>query len=237
MGYWNHHFVKKEIEGMSYDMAQVATLKDKVYQSVIDEICKGYLTPDTIFTEGQMIARYGVSKAPVREALVQLCHENVLRSIPRCGYQVVQISAKNVHDLIELRLLLEVGSLPKVMEYMDEETLRQFREMNEKRRVNAENRDMWTAWRNNEAYHIQLNAVARNAQVTQVLKNAMEACTRAYAQGYQSNRQHSLSGTNLHMHDKIIDALERGDLATAEDCLRQDIEGMERDLLDLSSYT
>lgn len=216
-------------------MERAVTLKDKVYQNVIEDICLGHLPPNSIFTEGQMIERFGVSKAPVREALVQLCHENVLRSIPRCGYQVIQISAKDVHDLIELRLLLEVGSLPKIIKYMDEPHLKVFREMNQKRRINAESRDLWTAWRNNEEYHIQLNAVAGNARVTSMLKSAMGACTRAYAQGYPSNRQHSLSGTNSHMHDRIISAIEEQDLATAEECLRSDIVAVEKDLLDLST--
>lgn len=208
------------------------TLKDQVYQSVIDEICAGHLLPDTIFTEGQMIERFGVSKAPVREALVQLCHENVLRSIPRCGYQVIQISAKNIHDLTELRLLLEIGSLPNVMKFMDEKALQMFREMNRKRQINAESRDMWTAWHNNVEYHIKLNAVAGNAKVTEVLENALSVCTRAYAQGYREYRQSSLSATDSHMHDKIINALEAGDLATAERCLRSDIVGVESGLLD-----
>ena len=216
-------------------MEHTMTLKDKVYQSIIEEISTGLLQPNSIFTEGQMIEQFGVSKAPVREALVQLCHENVLRSIPRCGYQVIQISAKNVHDLIELRLLLEVGSLPKVMEFMDEQALRKFREMNRRRRINADSRDLWEVWRNNEIYHIQLNAVAGNAQVTEVLKSSMGACTRAYAQGYQSNRQHSLSGTDAHMHDQIIDALERGDLSAAQEYLTCDIVAMEEDLLNLST--
>ena len=211
-------------------MEHTMTLKDKVYQSIIEEICTGLLQPNSIFTEGQMIEQFGVSKAPVREALVQLCHENVLRSIPRCG-----ISAKNVHDLIELRLLLEVGSLPKVMEFMDHRTLQKFREMNQRRRINADSRDLWEAWRNNEIYHTQLNAVAGNAQVTEVLRSSMGACTRAYAQGYQSNRQHSLSGTDSHMHDRIIDALERGDLAAAQEYLTSDIVAMEKDLLNLSA--
>ena len=208
------------------------TLKDQVYQSVIDEICAGHLLPDTIFTEGQMIERFGVSKAPVREALVQLCHENVLRSIPRCGYQVIQISAKNIHDLTELRLLLEIGSLPNVMKFMDEKALQMFREMNRKRQINAESRDMWTAWHNNVEYHIKLNAVAGNAKVTEVLENALSVCPRAYAQGYREYRQSSLSATDSHMHDKIINALEAGDLATAERCLRSDIVGVESGLLD-----
>lgn len=215
------------------DKKQTGTLKDQVYQQIIEEISAGHLTPDSIFTEGQMIEQFGVSKAPVREALVQLCHENVLRSIPRCGYQVIQISAKNIHDLTELRLLLEVGSLPTVLEHMDEQMLQVFKKMNRDRYINAEDRDMWTAWRNNLSYHLQLNAVAQNSKVTEALEHALSACTRAYAQGYRDQRQlASTSKPGQHMHDRIIDALERGDLSAAQESLTNDIIGMEKLLLE-----
>lgn len=212
---------------------QKGTLKDQVYQKIIEEICAGRLTPDNIFTEGQMIEHFGVSKAPVREALVQLCHENVLRSIPRCGYQVIQISTKTVHDLTELRLLLEVGSLPAVMQHMDGETLQVFKKMNHDRAIGAENRDIWTAWHNNLAYHLQLNEVAQNSQVTYALEHALSACTRAYAQGYRNQRQLAAAAKpGEHVHDKIINALEKGDLETAKEALTNDIIEMEKLLLE-----
>ena len=83
------------------------SLKDQVYQKIIEMICNGQLPPDTIFTESQMIELFKVSKSPVREALIQLCHEEVLKSIPRCGYQVVSVSIKSIRDLTVLRLYLD----------------------------------------------------------------------------------------------------------------------------------
>ena len=35
-----------------------------------------------------MIEKFGVSKSPVREALVELCKDGILTNIPRMGYQV-----------------------------------------------------------------------------------------------------------------------------------------------------
>lgn len=220
--------------GTAMKTKQKETLKDQVYQRVIEEICTGGLTPDNIFTEGQLIEQFGVSKAPVREALVQLCHEEILRSIPRCGYQVIQINTKNIHDLTELRLLLEVGSLSAVMEHMDEATLAVFRKMNEDRQKNAVDRDIWTAWHNNLNYHLQLNAVAQNSKVTAALERALSECTRAYAQGYPDQRKTASANKGKeHMHDRVIEALANHDLAAAQEALTNDIIGMEKLLLEM----
>ncbi|MEA4912892.1 MAG: GntR family transcriptional regulator, partial [Oscillospiraceae bacterium] len=92
------------------------SLKDMVYHKIIELIISGELRCDDIITENQMIERFSVSKSPVREALIQLCYEEVLRSIPRCGYQIVQITPKNIRDLVELRCILELSSLQKLSE-------------------------------------------------------------------------------------------------------------------------
>ncbi|MFR2693587.1 MAG: GntR family transcriptional regulator [Enterocloster bolteae] len=116
------------------------SLKDTVYQQLIELICQGKLLPDTLFTENHMISYFGVSKSPVREALIQLCHENVLKSIPRCGYQVTAISSKNVRDVTELRLYLELSSLPKVMENITTADIEELKRQNQVRLVNPEKR-------------------------------------------------------------------------------------------------
>ena len=130
------------------------SLKDTVYQQLIELICQGQIKPDTLFTENQMISYFKVSKSPVREALIQLCHENVLKSIPRCGYQVTSISSKNVRDVTELRLYLELSSLPKVMKNITLADIGELKRQNQVRLVNPEKKDLWIAWRNNYQFHM-----------------------------------------------------------------------------------
>ena len=66
-------------------------LKKKVYDDVLRAIIEGEYSAEDIISEAMLIEKYNVSKSPVREALVQLCGENVLKSIPRCGYMVVKL--------------------------------------------------------------------------------------------------------------------------------------------------
>jgi DNA-binding GntR family transcriptional regulator len=206
-----------------------ASLKDTVYQSIVEMICSGQLTTEMIFTEIQMIERFKVSKSPVREALIQLCHEEVLKSIPRCGYQVVQISVKTIHDLTELRLYIELSSLPKVLENLDEKIILSFRRQNEKRRM-EENKDIWSAWNNNLRYHMSLVECAGNIQVNKALERALNVCTRAYAQLYTLQRA-VIAPNHESYHDLIIKALESHELQMAQEYLRKDILIMEQQLI------
>ena len=48
-----------------------------------------------------MIEKFGVSKSPVREALVELCKDGVLINIPRMGYQVRAVTLKEIMDILK----------------------------------------------------------------------------------------------------------------------------------------
>lgn len=206
-------------------------LKDQVYRQLIEMICKGELTPDMIFTENQLIEQFGVSKSPIREALIQLCHEDVLKSLPRCGYQVVQVSTKNIHDVTELRMFLELNSIPRTMEYMTEEKLQTLLKLNEKRVSESnESKSVWTAWNNNLEFHITLTACAGNTQVVKALQQAFSIMTRAYAQLYTTQKKIIAPDTECY-HDRIVKALQNHDPYTAHEQLKQDIVYMEASLL------
>ena len=45
--------------------------------------------------------KFGVSKSPVREALVELCKDGVLINIPRMGYQVRAVTLKEIMDILK----------------------------------------------------------------------------------------------------------------------------------------
>ena len=69
-------------------MENSGSLKKMVYDTLLDDISSGRFRPNDILTEGSLTERFGVSKAPVREALIELCKDNILQSLPRFGYQV-----------------------------------------------------------------------------------------------------------------------------------------------------
>ena len=59
-----------------------------------------------LLTERELVERFQVSKAPIREALLRLCNEEVLTSIPRCGYVVVRIGDRSGRDNLQVRGIL-----------------------------------------------------------------------------------------------------------------------------------
>ena len=86
---------------------QKETLKERVYRGIYEAVTNGEYRPNDILTENQMIEKFGVSKSPVREALVELCKDGVLINIPRMGYQVRAVTLKEIMDILEFRVDVE----------------------------------------------------------------------------------------------------------------------------------
>ncbi|MBR2596770.1 MAG: GntR family transcriptional regulator, partial [Solobacterium sp.] len=85
-------------------MTDNKNLKQYVYNAILEDIFELRLKPGDILNEKALVERFGCSKSPVREALLTLCNERVLRSMPRYGYEVVRLSSQDVRELMELRM-------------------------------------------------------------------------------------------------------------------------------------
>mgnify|MGYP000312532638 CR=1 FL=1 len=72
-----------------------------------DLILNGELSPGERISELPMVARLGVSRTPVRMALVRLEEEGLLEAIPSGGFSVRSFTERDIFDAIETRGTLE----------------------------------------------------------------------------------------------------------------------------------
>ena len=83
-------------------------LRDKVVAELRRRIIECDYAPGHRLTEGRLADDFGVSRNPVREAIRVLEREGFLIALPRRGAVVASISAKDVRDIFEIRMSLEV---------------------------------------------------------------------------------------------------------------------------------
>jgi len=96
------------------------TLGSALVDRLRAEIMEGALAPGTPLRQDALAANYGVSRIPVREALIQLEAEGLVESVPHRGAVVTRLSEEEVADVFALRRLLEPrllrASLPRLSE-------------------------------------------------------------------------------------------------------------------------
>lgn len=83
-------------------------LAAQVYDRICADIVDGTMPPGAPLAQEQIAAKYGVSRTPVRDALVQVAADGLATAVPGQGYVVNELTDHDVHNVYEVRQALEV---------------------------------------------------------------------------------------------------------------------------------
>jgi DNA-binding GntR family transcriptional regulator len=83
------------------------THQDSLLVTLLSWIDLGRLNPGDVIDEGQMVAEFGVSRTPVREALLQLEAMGLIRRLPRKGAVVFKPTLAEFLAILEVHARLE----------------------------------------------------------------------------------------------------------------------------------
>ncbi|WP_043261814.1 GntR family transcriptional regulator [Streptomyces sp. e14] len=88
---------------------------DRVYTHVKQAVLDRRYEGGTLLTEGELAEAVGVSRTPVREALLRLEVEGLLKLYPKKGALVLPVSAQEIADVVETRQLVEGHAVRKAV--------------------------------------------------------------------------------------------------------------------------
>ena len=77
------------------------------YDILVDRILSGEYTPGMNLVEQEIARELRISRTPVREALLRLKLEGLVKIIPRGGIYVEEANVQTIRDVTEVRLVLE----------------------------------------------------------------------------------------------------------------------------------
>jgi len=104
-----------------------SSLRAQVYETLRTALKKGRVGSNRTATERELVAQLGVSRTPVREALVLLMHEGLVSATSR-GFSLPRLSPRDIAELYEIRRMLEPRALATTIDHLsahDFRTLRQ----------------------------------------------------------------------------------------------------------------
>lgn len=90
----------------------MSAVRDPVRQRVAAglraALMSGELDPGRVYSAPALAARFEVSATPVRESMLDLARDGLVEVVRNTGYRVREVSAAELDQLVEVRLLLEV---------------------------------------------------------------------------------------------------------------------------------
>lgn len=198
------------------------SLKNIVYRSILDGIFTDEYKPNQIINEKELTDKFGYSKSPVREALIALCNEGVLKSIPRYGYEVIRLTREDVEAILNYRLVLERGYLREYISRITPVQLESLRQLENS--CCRDTADIWEHWEANTEFHLRLLSFSGNEYACRQLKTSMDTLKRAYAQFYWQRWDTVTPSADVRHHVNIIRALTEKNFEQAASFLKEDLQ-------------
>ena len=123
----------------------IKSLKEQVYEYLRERMRTGQLLPGAVIDMEETSRTLGVSKTPLRDALLQLEMEDFVTILPRRKIVVNTLSIKDVKNYYEIIGALESTALLAAFDRLREEDFRLMEKMNEgmKKAIDADDFDLY----------------------------------------------------------------------------------------------
>lgn len=213
-------------ERWGFTKTKKENLSDKIHDRILEMIIQNPSEEEQVLTENKLVEMFGVSKAPVREALIKMCSEGIVKSVPRYGYVVIHMTEKEAQEVISMRILLETQALRETMPGFNDSMLDDLLAQISKT-TSKQNRSIWDVWDENEEFHLMLASFSGNKVLMRFLKECMGMEKRIYAQRMwkANNRMDAPADGVAHM--AICSKLAGRDLEGAILLLEDDVRGVQ----------
>lgn len=196
-------------------------LSDHAYERVRHDIITCAIAPGSEIPEAKLCAHYRLGKAPLLMALNRLAQDGLVRAMPRGGYRVTPITVKDVHDVFELRMMLEPVAARMAAGSVDAHRLRALDEACRAGYEPADARSTSHFLEANKAFHVAIARAAGNLRLASAVEQLLGEMTRLLHLGLGHRKRFQ---ETTREHRALVKALARADGAAAEYICREHIE-------------
>jgi DNA-binding GntR family transcriptional regulator len=199
---------------------QLPSLAEQAYLRLRQEILVCTLAPGQVVTERELARRYSMSKTPMREGLAQVCHDGLVQRLPGRGYMVAPITIKDLRDLFDMRLILEVAAAERSARDPSSALVAELKTLATISYDPGDPQSHAQFLNGNRIFHLTLAHAAGNRRLTLTLEGLLVELDRSF---YLGLRLRDSSGEMRREHEEVVAALEKGDVKSLKDCLTQQI--------------
>lgn len=193
-----------------------AVATELIRQAIID----GSLSPGERLKEEELARKLGISRTPVREALLVLQAEGLVDATPNRGAIVRAHDARDLDDLYQMRALLEGYAARRAAAHVDDETIAALWASCERFAGIAEASDVRDVVQENLFFHSAILDSAGSVRLASMVRKVIELPLVYKSYIWYSPDQTRIS---VHYHRQITRALEMRDAERAELIMKEHV--------------
>ncbi len=201
----------------SKPILNIKSLKEQVYEYLREQMRNGRILPGSIIDMEETSNRLGVSKTPLRDALLQLEMEDFVSILPRRKVVVKELTEDDIRHYYEIIGALENMAILKSAETFGEPDTAAMQKLNDvmRKAINAGNFDLYYE-RNLEFHNTYLNKCG-NPSLIKIVNNLKK---RLYDFPKPKGFVLEWEQSSVEEHQKLIDLLKKGKFQEAGNYVR-----------------
>lgn len=187
---------------------QPDSLAKMAYEAIRKSILSGQWKIGELYNEKAIAADLGISRTPVREALLELASQDLIIFFPRRGLMVNRFSRRDVDEIFEVRKAIEMASVEKIAKTSPPFDLFEIEESLFNQRKAVKQKDYLAFMEADRLFHTSFSELTNNRRIIAIMENIRDMI---HVMGVKAL---SLEGRALEVieeHQTIFEAVKRGD--------------------------
>ena len=214
-----------------------SVLTDFAYSEILNMILSAEIKPGARIREDLLAEKLGISRTPVREAVNRLTQNGFIINIKRKGVYCVQVTRKDLLNLIDLRNVLESLSFEKCIELASDEDLASFQDtidefhhkFNKILRNNSPMAGREISLLHNEydvRFHIGIAEISGSTHLVKYINEVESLLLIARQRIYRNEEGTNIVLLSWKQHELMLESIRKRDKTAAKEMLTQHLQLM-----------
>lgn len=187
----------------------------RVYEILRDEILDLRLPPGSPVDEVQLAERFGMSRTPIREALLRLANEGLVETLPNRSTQIAHIDVQNLNAFFDAITLMYRVTTRMAAQYHRPEDLDTIQARQAEFAAAVSAQDALAMIQTNREFHVAIAEAGRNPYYTSLFTRLLDDGRRLLRLYYQSYDDR-LPREFVDEHESIVAAIAARDVEGAD---------------------
>jgi len=199
-------------------MTNPISLREQVYHFFWQEMQNGNLTPGSSINLNAISNKLGISKTPLRDALIQLETEGFVTILPRRGIILNKLPLDDIKNCYEILGALESSALLTVFDKLKNSHIEQMEDLNAEQLEALDNFEYEHYYRLNLAFH----DVFLNLSDNNLLKKILGPIKRRLYDFPRRDYIKEWELINIDEHDRLITCIKKGNRTGAASIIKDE---------------
>jgi len=211
-------------------ITQPLPLAKMAYERLRDSILVGQLRGGEVYNEMSLAKELGISRTPVREALLELSAQDLVTFLPRKGVLIKHYNQRDVEEIFEIRRIIELAAIEKVAKALPAVDFSGIEKALSQQRRAARKKDYIVFLKADRKFHTIYFELTRNRRLVAMMGNIRDMIQ---AMGIEGLSKTGRAETVIQEHEQVFEALRQGNIDKAKTAMRYHLDRSEEVVLEV----